>query len=262
MPQKPPKDFNAMLHNPKDMPKIQIVTDPKTIQRYGGNRMFFAPPTDYDLVMRQVPWGHVTTAGDIRAYFARSHGADFTDPMTAGIFINLAAWASEQRIEDPTPYWRTLKASGELNDKYPGGILQQKTRLEAEGHVIVEKGRTNIRYFVQDYTNALVCLDTLLEASPSFQEAAIARIRQMETYYDDVTQILHTSPEQLSMQPVQEKILALSRYYEEGQWQDDYTMDEEHRLPKNLKRGVLSQDGLYDLLCALRSLPGIFPVKP
>ncbi len=38
------KDFNAMMNNNKDMPKIQIVKDEKTIKKYGGNKMFFAPP--------------------------------------------------------------------------------------------------------------------------------------------------------------------------------------------------------------------------
>ena len=49
------KDFNAMLHDSKDMPKIQAVSDPRTIAKYGGSRMFFAPPIDYDRLMRQVP---------------------------------------------------------------------------------------------------------------------------------------------------------------------------------------------------------------
>ena len=31
------KDFNAMLHDSKDMPKVQIVTDPGTIKKYGGD---------------------------------------------------------------------------------------------------------------------------------------------------------------------------------------------------------------------------------
>lgn len=31
------KDFNAMLHDNKDMPKIQIITDEKSIEKYGGN---------------------------------------------------------------------------------------------------------------------------------------------------------------------------------------------------------------------------------
>ncbi len=47
------KDFNAMLHNPKNMPKIQIVTDKKTIEIYGGNKMYFAPPIDYDSVFHK-----------------------------------------------------------------------------------------------------------------------------------------------------------------------------------------------------------------
>lgn len=149
------KDFNAMLHDSKDMPKIQIITDEKSIQKYGGNRMYFAPPIDYDKVMKRVPLGQVITVGTIREYFARLSGADFTEPITAGIFVSIAAWASFQRTEDETPYWRTLKANGELNEKYPGGIEAQKEKLEAEGHRIIQRGRTNIKYYVQDYENVL-----------------------------------------------------------------------------------------------------------
>ena len=56
------KDFNAMLHDSKDMPKIQIITDRKSIEKYGGNKMYFAPPLDYDRVMKRVPYGRVTTS--------------------------------------------------------------------------------------------------------------------------------------------------------------------------------------------------------
>ena len=117
------KDFNAMLHESKDMPKIQVITDQKSIDKYGGDRM----------------------------YFAKLSGADFTEPITAGIFVTIAAWASHQRTKDETPYWRTLKAKGELNPKYPGGVKAQKSKLEAEGHTIIQRGRTNIRYYVSDY---------------------------------------------------------------------------------------------------------------
>ncbi len=148
------KDFNAMLKNSKDMPKIQTITDEASIKKYGGERMFFAPPMEYDRVMRLVPEGKVITVGAIRDYFAKENGADFTDPITAGIFVSIAAWASFQRDGDETPYWRTLKAGGELNEKYPGGAAAQKAKLEAEGHTVIEKGRTNIRYFVKDYEKA------------------------------------------------------------------------------------------------------------
>lgn len=149
------KDFNAMLHDSKDMPKFQTITDRNSIEKYGGDRMYFAPPIDYDKVMKRVPYGKVTTVGAIREYFARLSGADFTEPITAGIFVSIAAWASYQRADDETPYWRTLKADGELNGKYPGGIEAQKERLEAEGHTIVQKGRKNIRYYVKDFEQNL-----------------------------------------------------------------------------------------------------------
>lgn len=60
-----------------------------------------------------------------------------------------------QRCEDETPYWRTLKANGALNPKYPGGVEAQKEKLEAEGHTIIQKGRKNLEYFVKGYENVL-----------------------------------------------------------------------------------------------------------
>lgn len=152
------KDFNAMLHKDAGMPKIQILTDEASIQKYGGNRMYFAPPLAYDRIMKTIPYGKVVTVGEMRDHLARVNGADFTDPITAGIFVSIAAWASFQRTGDETPYWRTLKAGGELNPKYPGGIEAQKEKLEAEGHTIIQKGRKNIRFYVKDYEKVMVHL--------------------------------------------------------------------------------------------------------
>lgn len=149
------KDFNAMLHDSKDMPKIQTITDQKSIEKYGGDQMYFAPPIDYDKIMKQVPYGKVITVGKIREHFAKLSGADFTEPITAGIFVLIAAWASYQRSSDETPYWRTLKANGELNPKYPGGVEEQKRKLEAEGHTIIQRGRKNIKYYVENYEEVL-----------------------------------------------------------------------------------------------------------
>lgn len=150
------KDFNAMLNNSKDMPKIQIVSDEKVIKKYGGTRMFFAPPLYYDKLMKKVPSGKLLTIGQMREYFAKHNSADFTDPMTAGIFVNIAAWASYQRNEDITPYWRILKSDGELNVKYPEAIELQKRLLEAEGHTIISKGIKNIKYYVKDFEKSLI----------------------------------------------------------------------------------------------------------
>jgi len=51
-----------------------------------------------------------------------------------------------------TPYWRTLKNGGVLNEKYPGGVVRQKQRLEAEGHKVVRKGK---HYLVADLEKSL-----------------------------------------------------------------------------------------------------------
>ena len=149
------KDFNAMLHKDTGMPKIQIVMDEAAVKKYGGSRMYFAPPVTYDEIMKTVPYGKVLTVGAIREFLAKKNQADFTDPITAGIFVSIAAWASFQRTEDETPYWRTLKANGELNPKYPGGVEAQKEKLEAEGHTVIKRGRKNIKYYVKDYEASL-----------------------------------------------------------------------------------------------------------
>ena len=49
------KDFNAMLHDSKDMPKVQTITDQKSIEKYGGSKKYFAPQIDYDTGRKQIP---------------------------------------------------------------------------------------------------------------------------------------------------------------------------------------------------------------
>jgi len=150
------KSFNEKLHDSKDMPKVIEITDPKTISMYTGTKMLIAPPIAYDEIMRRVPYGKLITADYVRNYLARKHNADFTCPLTAGIFMNIAARASVERKMDETPYWRTLKKDGELNEKYPDGIDNQRMHLEMEGHTIIQKGK---RYFVKDYEKNLFVLE-------------------------------------------------------------------------------------------------------
>lgn len=54
---------------------------------------------------------------------------------------------------DETPYWRTLKKDGELNEKYPEGIDNQRMLLVTEGHSVIQRGK---RYFVKDYEKSLI----------------------------------------------------------------------------------------------------------
>lgn len=63
----------------------------------------------------------------------------------------------------------------------------------------------------------------------------IERIQYMEALYDLALRTGEISAE-------------LVAYYESGQWLQDYEADERGELPRDLKRGVLSQDGLWELL--------------
>jgi hypothetical protein len=79
--------------------------------------------------------------------------------MGTGIFAAIAARAAEEDAaegkKDITPYWRTLKVSGQLNEKYPGGVEAQAAHLKAEGHTI-EMGKDKKPRKVKDFEKALV----------------------------------------------------------------------------------------------------------
>ena len=55
-------------------------------------------------------------------------------------------------------------------------------------------------------------------------------------------------------QELEEAIEILSTYYGSDIWKQDYADDEAGRLPKDLKRGVLSEDGIWNLLSDWKAL--------
>ena len=78
----------------------------------------------------------------------------------------------------------------------------------------------------------------------------IARVQKMEQYFDELLETVDSDPELLRTdETVRWKLQKLTEYYENGQWLKDYQCDERGELPKDLKRGVLSEDGVYNLLC-------------
>ena len=147
------KTYNEKLNSPGDLPKTEDLSDkPEAVKRMGGAKMLIAAPLQYNDIMVNIPNGKVTTIDRIRKHLAAQSCADTTCPLTAGIFVNICAHASEERTDHKIPWWRTLKAKGELNEKYPGGADAQKLLLTMEGHTVIQKGK---RYFVADYENSL-----------------------------------------------------------------------------------------------------------
>ena len=77
----------------------------------------------------------------------------------------------------------------------------------------------------------------------------IRRIIEMESRYDRISHVLHAPevcPDHLDS--ICSDVRALSEYYEGSLWREDFESDEAGLLPPDLKRGVLSEDGVYDLL--------------
>ena len=77
----------------------------------------------------------------------------------------------------------------------------------------------------------------------------IERITNMESLFDkseEVVKRLETALKDFA--EIENDIAELEAYYNSPQWRKDFEADEAGKLPKDLKRGVLSEDGLYDLL--------------
>ena len=81
------------------------------------------------------------------------------------------------------------------------------------------------------------------------RQLIVKRVQEMEEYFDKLQSALKTEPEVLRISLELKSIYqTLVKYLESGQWFKDYKTDEQGKLPSDLKRGVLSQDGLYNLL--------------
>ena len=83
----------------------------------------------------------------------------------------------------------------------------------------------------------------------------IARIRKMERRFNRALAAVKRLTGALDKwEAVQDEIAALEEYYGDGEWRKDFEDDEAGRLPADLKRGVLSEDGIWNLLTDCKEL--------
>ena len=79
----------------------------------------------------------------------------------------------------------------------------------------------------------------------------IERIQYFESLLDRVSPVLANLEEALdAFDEIQTDVQELSVYYEGESWREDFEADEAGQLPSDLKRGVLSEDGIFDVLNA------------
>jgi len=122
-----------------------------------GDKVVLTNPKEVEEIMKKVPEGKLITIREICKKLAQKYKVDACCTLTTGIFVMTAANAAEEIKKEgqksDNPYWRTLKAEGFLNEKYPGGQEAHKKLLEKEGYKIVKKGK---KYKVLDFEKYLV----------------------------------------------------------------------------------------------------------
>ena len=83
----------------------------------------------------------------------------------------------------------------------------------------------------------------------------IERIKQMELRLERAAAVVMEMSATLDMyEAALEDIKTLDEYYSSDEWKQDFADDEAGLLPKDLKRGVLSEDGIWNLLSDAREL--------
>ncbi|PIP42543.1 hypothetical protein COZ13_07235 [Candidatus Desantisbacteria bacterium CG_4_10_14_3_um_filter_40_18] len=138
------KTAREQLEDAKGLPKV--VATPKGV-------MLVPKPLDVDALIRRVERGKLVTVDQIRKRLAKDAETEYTCPLCTGIFLRIAAEASEEDLVDgktPAPYWRVVKSDGSLNEKFPDGAKWQTSRLIEEGHTI-EPGKGKKPPRVKDF---------------------------------------------------------------------------------------------------------------
>lgn len=102
-----------------------------------GSRMLIATPLIVDAYIRNIPKGHFTPVSQIRKDLAAEYNAEYTCPVTTGIFVRIAAEAAYEEYSNGkplsriTPFWRALSARSPSAKKLSFGIdflLQQQKK--------------------------------------------------------------------------------------------------------------------------------------
>ncbi|MFC1505486.1 hypothetical protein ACFLQ6_00285 [Thermoproteota archaeon] len=149
------KSWKDKLNNDKDLPRI-VPIEGRLSKKWGTGTCVIPSPKEVNQLMKKIPKGKLVTINQIREALAKKHKATIGCPITTGIFARIAAGAAEEAAKEGkrniTPYWRTLKQGGVINEKYPGGVKIQKELLEKEGHKVKQKGK---KYVVEDFEKYL-----------------------------------------------------------------------------------------------------------
>ncbi len=156
------KSWLQKLEDKKTFPKVLKLEESfpcyNAVHKMGANAgdpVVLVNASEIIPIMAKVPKGKLITIREICSEIAKTHKVKGCCTLTTGIFIMTVANAVEEVLAkgensrlSRIPYWRTLKADGYLNPKYPGGLQTHKKLLEQEGFVVIARGKN---YQVADF---------------------------------------------------------------------------------------------------------------
>ncbi len=136
------KSWQERLAQDQQSPRV-IQIPPRMRKKAGAGTMVVPTLREVDEAIRTIPKGKLATIQLLSDSLARKHGTNIACTVTTGILARFSANAAHEAEADGkkriAPYWRVLKAGGELNSKYPGGIAKLQARLRSEGHSIAQE---------------------------------------------------------------------------------------------------------------------------
>jgi len=146
------KSWQEKCADKKGLPKVLRLQEKfpcyNAVHKMGaepGDGVVLVNPSEVIEIMKKVPKGKLITIVEICKKIAQKHKVKACCSLTTGIFIMTAANAAEEANKQgrnlEIPYWRTLKADGFLNEKFPDGAEAQKEKLESEGFSVIQKGK-------------------------------------------------------------------------------------------------------------------------
>ena len=180
----------------------------------------------YDAV-KKIPYGKVATYGQIAEVAGNKK-------------MSRAVGNALHKNPDPDhiPCFRVVNSKGELSGEFAfGGAGRQAELLEKEGIEVVD-GRVDLKRFQWDSGYSL------------------ERIAKYEKIMDKAKEAMGR-PDAASSKKLKSWMSELEEYYLSYEWKKDFAADEAGLIPKDMKRGVLSEDGIYDLLEEYRDLTNL-----
>ncbi len=157
--------------------------------------------------------------------------------------------------DDGLMYYREIARAWKQSLKDGGYIAFEIgiTQADDVSEILIINGYKNVRV-INDLTNRprVVIAQKTADLVQSDIETTIRRVQLMEHYLNTVSGVLNECPSLVKEdEAVRKMINELAQYMSCGLWMHDYECDERGELPKDLRRGVLCEDTLYNLLCEI-----------